>query len=152
MDLLIVYDGSRGHTVKAVEAMARAAATTGAKARAVHIDLTDPDEVGSAHALVAGCWVKGNVPFGGPQFGRMADWMERMPSMGGRPAGAFCTYGFFPMFFADAVAHTGEALALMRAGLEAKGANVVATRAIHRRSAEKGAADFVTSVLQHVAV
>lgn len=152
MDMLIAFDGRRGHTRQAAEAMARAAVAAGAEARIAHIDMTDAGDVTSADALVAGCWIKGNAPFGGVRFGRMANWIKGLPTIDGMPAGAFCTYGFFPMFFADAVAHTGEALDRLQGGLEAKGAEVVATHAIHRRSPGRGAADFVNRVLEHVGV
>ncbi len=147
MEMLVVYDGQRGHIRKAAEAMAQAAMTMGAEARVMHIDLATPDDAALADGLLVGCWIKGNAPFGGAQFGRMAEWMKNLPALDGKPTGAFCTYGFFPMFFADAVAHTGEALGRLSEGLEAKGADVVVTEAIHRRSPARGAAEFVKSVM-----
>ncbi|MDH3470794.1 MAG: hypothetical protein OEM94_05715 [Acidimicrobiia bacterium] len=150
MEMLIVYEGERGHTRKAAQAMARAAVAVGAEATVKPIEMAEPNDAVRADALVAGCWVKGNVPFGGAETGRMIDWIERLPAMDGKPAGAFCTYGLFPRLFADAVARTGETLNRIEAGLGAKGVEVVTTHAIHRRSPDDGAAAFVGSVLKNV--
>jgi len=150
MEMLIVYDGQHGHTRKAAEAMARAAVAAGAEAAVKPMDMAEPNDAVRADALVAGCWVKGHVPFGGAQTGRMIDWIERLPVLDGKPAASFCTYGLFPRLFADAVARTGETLNRLEAGLKEKGAEVVTTHAIHRRTPDDGAAAFVGSVLEHV--
>jgi flavodoxin len=152
MDVLIVHDGQSGRTRKAAEAMARTAAASGAEATVKSVEVATPDDAAQADVLVAGCWVKGKVPFGDAQASRMASWIEGLPALDGKPAGAFCTYRGFPLLFADAVARTGETLNRLKAGLEAKGADVVATHTVDRDSPDRGVAEFVAEVLQQVEV
>ncbi len=147
MEVLIVYESNRGRIGSTAAKLAEAAEEFGATTTTRLADQATPDDVERADALIAGCWVKGNVPFGGREAAHMGNWIERLPYLDGTPAGAFCTYSFFPRTFPDVVARTAETLDLMSSGLEARGARVVATQSIHRRSRGKGIEPLVRAVL-----
>ncbi len=147
MEVLIVYEGGHGRTRKVAELMAKAVEDAGSAATVAPVGEADAAAVADVDALLTGCWVQGRIPFGGKPTRKMADWIRSLPPLAGTPAAAFCTYRFFPLAYSDAVARTAESLQAMQAGLESRGADVVATKTIHPRRADEVAAPLVREVL-----
>lgn len=148
MDLLVVFDGAVRGTRRVAETLGEAAAATGAEVRVASIATATPGDVARAGALLVGCSVKVRVPFGGNRPRPLAEWIRNVAGLEGKPAGAFCSYSFYPVLFADAVARTAETLHRLGEALREQGARVVGTHSFHRRSPAEGAAEFVRSVLQ----
>ncbi len=106
--VLVVCESERGRTGSAADAIAAAAARNGADALASTIDDTPPARVAQADAVILGCWAPGKVPFGDEPARRLADWIETLPNLDGKPVGVFCVYRFFPHTFADMATRVAE--------------------------------------------
>jgi flavodoxin len=150
MDLFIVYDSDGGGTRRIAESLAEAASAEAAEVMLKTVARATSDDVASAGALLVGCGMNVKVPFGGARTHQMARWVSQLQPLAGKPAGVFCAYSSFPVFFSDAVARTAETLNELSMRLEATGATVVATHAFSRRSPDEGAVGLVHSVLQEV--
>lgn len=149
MSVLVVYGSLHGRTRRTAAAIADAAAERGVATLIRAADEFEPAHL-EANALIAGCWTRSDVPFGGKPTRQLAAWIDRLPPLEGKPVGVFCTYRFFGHTFADTTARTAETLAELSRHFEMKGAKVAATRAINLRSIEQGAAALTVEVLDHV--
>lgn len=137
MNVLVAYESRGGHTKRAAEAIGEALRTEGHDAQIRPLSEIGPPEVEGAEALFVGSWVEGFILFGVGPAKAARRWLERLPSLGGTPAGVFCTYAIRPV----------GSLAELRRGLEGRGAKVVAERAFHRRRPEAGAGVLVREFL-----
>jgi len=137
VNVLVGYESRGGRTRRAAEAIADALRTEGHDAKVRPLSEIGPEEVEGVDALFVGAWVEGFILFGvGPARGARL-WLDRLPSLGGTPAGVFCTYAFHPR----------GTLGELRRGLEGRGAKVVAERAFHRRRPAEGAGALVREFL-----
>ncbi len=150
MDVLVAYESQRGRARRAAQAVAEAAAGHGVATLVRPIDDVEASDIAGADALIAGCWVRGDVPFGGEPARRMAAWVRGLPDLGGKPAGVYCTYRFFPHTFADTAARTAETLHKIGTGLELRGAAVTVTQSIHFGAMSDGAAKLIHRLLKQV--
>lgn len=140
MKVLVVYESRGGTTKRAAEAVAKAIGAAGHEAVLRPVAQAGPEDLEGADALFVGSWVEGYILFGVRPAHAARTWLGRLPTLAGTPAGAFCTYAFHPR----------GTLAELRRGLEARGANVVAEHAFHRRRPEAGADAFVQGFLERV--
>ena len=129
--VLVCYESRGGRTARAAEAVASAFSARGHQVRSLPIARVGPIELAAADTVVVGSPVEGLVVAGVGPARAMRAWLARLPRLGGKPVGIFCTY---------AVAPKG-ALPAMRRALEASGAVVVAQAAFGPR--ELGAAEAV---------
>lgn len=148
--VLVVCESERGRTGSAADAIATAAARHGADALTGTIDDTPPARVAQADAVILGCWAPGKVPFGDEPARRLADWIETLPNLDGKPVGVFCVYRFFPHTFADMATRVAETERNLVGRLERKGARVASKRAIHFKSINANAAELAEGVLECV--
>lgn len=136
MNVLVAYESRSGHTRRAAEAIGEAARSGGATVTVRRVADVTAAEVGEADVLFVGTWVEGLILFGVKPAGT-GRWAPALPSLDGKPVGAFCTYAFNPR----------GTLATLGDVLRAKGATVVGERAFHRRRPTAGAEAFAKSVL-----
>ena len=147
MEVLIVYEGKRGSAQRTAEALEQAVGLHGHLGRCSVLEETSPDEIAAADAVLVGCWSEAAVPFGGDATDHLVTWIDGLPSLRGKPLGAFCAYSALPHPFADPAAHAAETLDALRDHLAARGASVAATQAFHRIGLDREAASFVDAVL-----
>jgi len=137
VNVLVAYESRGGRTRRAAEAIGKAVRTEGHDADVRPLSEIDPGELKRAGALFLGSWVQGFILFGvGPARGAR-EWLARVPSLPGIPAGVFCTYAVHPR----------ATLRELRLGLESRGAKVLAEGAFHRRRPEAGAGALVRELL-----
>jgi hypothetical protein len=117
--VLVCYESVGGRTARAAEAIAGGFSARGDQVRVLPITKVGWAELAAADVLVVGSWVEGFVVAGVRPPKAMRTWLDRLPRLGGRPVGIFCTF---------AVAPKGALPAISRA-VEAKGAVVVAQAA-----------------------
>ncbi|MHB2024032.1 MAG: FAD-dependent oxidoreductase, partial [Mycobacteriales bacterium] len=120
---LVCYESRGGRTARAAQAVADALSAVGHQVRTLPIAKVGPAELANADIVVVGSPVEGLVVAGVGPAKAMRTWLARLPRLGGKPVGIFCTY---------AVAPKG-ALPAMRRALEATGAVVVAQAAFGPR-------------------
>jgi flavodoxin len=147
--MYIVYESRRGRARRAAEAVAAAAASHGMPTLVRAMSDAISDDILEAPALIVGCWVRVDTPFGGDPVRSVTSWIESLPELHGKPIGMFCTYTFFPHTFSDTAARTSEALAVLSGAIEEKGGKVVSSHSLHFQAFEKGAETLVTEVLDH---
>ncbi|MEN8115136.1 MAG: hypothetical protein ABFS21_12210 [Actinomycetota bacterium] len=150
MDMYVVCESRDGKVNQAVEAIAEAAATEGIATLVRSISEAVPDDLMAADAIVAGCRLQTNTPFGGSIAGHLTDWIAGLPDLDGQPVGVFCTYSFFPHTFADVAARTAEVLNGLSEGFRMKGGNVVAAHSLHVKEFENEAAKFVSLLAESI--
>ena len=132
MNVLVAYESRSGRTRRAAEAVAEAVRTCGSDPIVKALSETVAEDVEHADAVAVGAWVEGFIVVNvGPAKAALTA-IERLPSMGGKPAGVFCTYGINPR----------ATLATLRRSLEAKGAHVVAENASPRSHPDRGATEL----------
>ena len=132
MKVLIAYESRSGRTRRAAEAVAEGVRTCGSDAILKSLSDTTAEDIEHADALAVGSWVDGFIVAKvGPAKAALKA-IGRLPSMRGKPAGVFCTYGVNPR----------ATLATLRSSLETKGANVVAENASPRSHPDRGAAEL----------
>jgi len=146
-DVLIAYESTQGRAPRAAAAMAQAVRDRGHEPVVRLIDQVMPADIANARTLLVGGWVRTRYPFGGDTIEHALEWIESLPPLDGKQVGVFCTYRFFPRSFADTTARVAEAIGLVRRGLEAKGAVVVADHSLHLRSLDEASQAFVHAVL-----
>ncbi len=141
MNVVVVYESLTGNTRRAAELIGGAAHASGAQV-SVHaltaqpVATLDLEAVAAADVIFVGTWVDGFVVFG-MRPGR-ATRLRNLPVLDGKRVAVFCTYAVNP----------GRTLRKIASILEAKGAAVVASRAIKRTGIdERAAAAFVDEVL-----
>ncbi|MEN8238805.1 MAG: hypothetical protein ABFR53_06335 [Actinomycetota bacterium] len=147
--VLVVYESDRGRASLAADAIADAIISHGAASLTGTIDEIGSAQVAAADTVIAGCWTPGKCPVGEEPARRLAHWIEALPSLDEKTVGVFCTYRFFPHTFADMVARLAVVESRLVNLLDRKGATVAATRAIHFKSIEADAEEFVGRVLEH---
>lgn len=152
MEVLVAYESRRGGARRAARAIADAAADRGIATLVRSVAEVKPGHVRAADALVAGCWTRASVPFGGEPTQHMVRWIGRLPPLDGKPVGVFCTYSFLPHTFADTAARTAETQGELTQRFQLRGAKVVASRSLHIRSLQGAAARLIVSVTAHVPV
>lgn len=129
--VLVCYESQGGTTARAAHGVARAFTGRGDQVRVAPITEVTWDELVAADTVVVGTWVEGLVVAGVRPAGAMRRWLERLPSLGGKPVGIFCTYAVAPR----------RSLEAMRQALERAGAEVIGQAAFGRRALGAGAAD-----------
>ncbi|HZD01055.1 MAG TPA: flavodoxin domain-containing protein [Actinomycetes bacterium] len=135
MQVLVVYESRGGRTAKTASAIADVLRGAGHDVVLASVADAQPADAATADLIVVGSWTEGFILFGvGPAKAAQA-WLDRLPSLEGRRAAVFCTYAFFPRGTLDAMASR----------LTARGATVVARRAVHRRNPLAGVAEFARS-------
>jgi menaquinone-dependent protoporphyrinogen IX oxidase len=146
MDVLIVYEGSRGSTQRTAEALVQAVVLHGHLAQAAVLEDTTSQQVAAADALLAGCWSEADEPFGGEATAHLVAWIEALPALAGKPIGAFCAYSTLPHLFSDPAGHADETLHALATHLSGRGATVAAVHAFNRLGLDLEAAAFVEAV------
>ena len=139
MKPLVVYESRSGHTRRSAEAIAEQAKAQEADAVVRPVGEVSAEDVASADAVAVGTWVKGFILFGMKPAGAEGV-ASRLPALGGKPTGVFCSYAFNP----------AGAPAALADRLRANGARIVATRAFHRNRPTSGAAEFARQILGSV--
>ncbi len=132
MKVLVAYESRSGRTRRAAEAVAEAVRTRGSDAILKALSETTAEDVEHADAVAVGSWVEGFIVVKVGPAKAALEAIGRLPAMGGKPAGVFCTYGVNPR----------ATLAILRRSLEAKGADVVAENASPRSHPDRGAAEL----------
>ncbi|MEN8235605.1 MAG: hypothetical protein ABFR89_11875 [Actinomycetota bacterium] len=150
MDMYVVCESRDGKASRAAEAISEAAAANGVATLVRSIDEAVPDDLVAADAIIAGCRLQADTPFGGSIAGRLADWIAGLPDLDGQAVGVFCTYSFFPHTFADVTARTAEVLNDLGEGFRTKGGDVVASHALHVRDLEGDAVKLVSKLVDSV--
>jgi flavodoxin len=150
MSIYVVYESKRGKARRAAEAITDAAASQGVATLVRSIEETVADDVLAADALVVGCGVKVDTPFGGEPAHRVGEWIDGLPNLDGKRVGVFCTYSIFPHTFADTAARVSEVLAGLDRGIEGKRGKVVVSRSFHVREFPETATAFVGQILEYV--
>jgi flavodoxin len=150
MSIYVVYESQRGKARRAAEAITDAAASRGVATLVRSVEETGVGDVLAADALVVGCGVQVDTPFGGEPAHRAGEWIDGLPSLEGKPVGVFCTYSIFPHSFADATARVSAVLAILERGIEAKGGKIAASRSFHMREFSETATSFVGQLLEYV--
>ena len=141
MNVVVVYESLTGNTRRAAELIGGAANARGAEVvvqalTAQPVATLDLEAIAHADVVFVGTWVDGLVLFG--QRPGRASKLRALPVLDGKRVAAFCTYAINP----------GRTIDKLAAILEAKGATVVARRAIKRGAIDNQmAADFVGEVL-----
>ena len=132
MQVLVAYESRGGRTRRAAEAVADAVRARGSDATLKALSEATAQDVERADAVAVGSWVQGFIVVKVGPAKAALDAVGRLPTMGGKPAAVFCTYGASPR----------ATLATLRRSLEAKGAKVVAENASHRSHPGRGAAEL----------
>jgi flavodoxin I len=135
MRVLVAYESRGGRTAKTASAIADVLRGDGHDVVLASVTEAQPADATTADLVVVGSWTEGFIVFGvGPAKATRA-WLERLPSLAGRRAAVFCTYAV----------HPGGTLDAMASRLTARGATVVARRAVHRRNPLAGVEEFARS-------
>ncbi len=129
MQVLVAYESRGGHTRQAAEAIAVAIRALGSEATVKSLKETTADDVGRSDAIAVGTWVEGFLFFGVGPAKTALGGLRQFPSLEGKRAAVFCTYGLNPR----------DTLAVLGKALEAKGAKVVAENAANRSHPDRGA-------------
>ncbi len=150
MAVLVVYGSKQDRTREVVDAIADAAADLGLPTLIRTTDETTPDQIASAAAIVAGCTTAADVPFGGKPTQHIAQWINGLDSLEGKPVGVYCAYKFFPHTFADTTTRVSETLNKLSARFELRGGRIVATKGINFKSVDKGAGELIGQLVAHL--
>ena len=132
MRVLVVYESRGGRTAKTAAAVADVLRGAGHDVVLASVTEAQPADATAADLVVVGSWTEGLIVFGVGPAKAVRAWLERLPFLAGRRAAVFCTYAFFPRGTLDAMASR----------LTARGATVVARRAVHRRDPLAGVEEF----------
>ena len=143
MAVLVVYESKRDRSREVADAIADAAADHNLSTLIRTIDETTPKQIASAAAVVAGCTAAADVPFGHKPTRSIAQWINGLDSLEGKPVGVFCAYKFFPHTFADTTVRVSETLDKLSARFELKSGKVTAARWINLKSIDTDAAKLV---------
>ncbi len=136
MQVLITYESRGGRTRRAAEAVAAAIRALGFEAIVKTFKEVTAAEVAQSDAIAVGTWVEGFLFFGvGPAKGAL-EGIGRLPALGGKPTGVFCTYALNPR----------DTLPTLRKALETKGAKVVGENSSHRSHPDQGADELAKSI------
>lgn len=133
---LIAYESQTGNTRRVAEGIAEAVRKRGGEAVVKRVADVKPADVDEASAVFVGTWVHGWILFGVRPAGA-EKWVPMLPSLAGKPVGAFLTYAFYPW----------GALRSFSAMLQTRGADVRAERAFHRSRLSAGVEEFVQGVI-----
>ena len=136
MNALILYNSRNGHTRAAANAIAKAAQDEGCDIKTMSVIEVRKADIELADVVFIGTWTQGLILFNVRPAGAEL-WVPTLPPLDGKPTGVFTTYLFNPF---GSLKTLGDLVA-------ARGANVLAERAFHRRQPARGAAQFVESVL-----
>ncbi|MEN8040025.1 MAG: hypothetical protein ABFR95_00835 [Actinomycetota bacterium] len=150
MAVLVVYESKQDRTREVADAIADAAAEHSIASLIRTIDETTPEQVASSSGVIAGCTTAADVPFGGKPTQHIAQWINGLDSLEGKPVGVYCAYKFFPHTFADTTTRVSETLSKLGARFELRGGQVFATQGINLKSMEKGANELVDQLLGHL--
>jgi hypothetical protein len=150
-NVLFIYEGDRRRVRRAAASMAACTRSLGAEPTLMPVAVATRADVERADSVIVGCRARTRYPFGGEPVRDMCHWIEDLPPLEGKPAGVFCTYGFFPRTFADTVTRVSETLDMLSRRLTAKGARVVADHAFDRASSGDLQTEFVANVLERTA-
>ncbi len=134
--VLVAYESRGGKTKQAAEAIADACRSKGHDVTVVALSEVGQPALDAADVVFIGSWVEGFILFGVKPARAARTWLESCSSMADKTVALFCTYAVNPH----------SSLATMRALAEAKGAKVVAQRAMSRRSPADGAQELVGAV------
>lgn len=115
--------------------------------RVAVLEDTTPDEVAAADIVLVGCWSEADEPFGGEATSHLVEWIEGLPSLAGKPIGAFTAHSALPHPFSDPVGHAEESLSALTSHLVQRGAVVAAAHSFSRLGLDREAGDFVEAVL-----
>ncbi len=140
MKAAIVYESRGGITKRTAEAVGKAIEAEGHEVILRPVSQVALADLEGAGALLVGTWVEGYILFGVRPARAARAWISGLPTLSQVPAAVFCTYAFHPR----------GALAELRRGLEAHGANVLAEHAFHRRRPEVDVRAFVHGFLERV--
>lgn len=150
MDAYVVYEGRHGKARLAAEVIGEKAEAMGIASTVRSRAEADIDALRASRALVLGCTVATDTPFGGEARDVAMRWIDALPDLNGKPVALYCTYSFFPHTFADVTARTAEVLDLLTRHIEERGGKVVAARAILNRRLATGAEALVVELSDHL--
>ena len=144
--MYVIYKGSNAKARRAAAEIARVAGERGILTIISPVEDVEAERIEEANAVVVGCSVKVDTPFGGQTSAETETWLDPLPELHGKPVGIYCTYSFFPHTFADVATRTAEVLSGLERHLEDKGAKVVVTQGILNRDMGRGAALLVDNL------
>ncbi|MDA8399725.1 MAG: hypothetical protein M0008_06710 [Actinomycetota bacterium] len=134
--VLVGYESRGGKTKQAADAVAEACRSKGHDVTVKPLSEVRQDALDGADVVFIGSWVDGFVLFGVQPAKAARTWFQGNVTLTDKTVALFCTYAFNPR----------SSLATMRSLAEAKGAKVVAERAMNHRSPADGAGDLVAAV------
>ena len=92
MKVAIVYDSRTGTTQEAASAMARELRRWDHDCELFAVQSADPNRVAEADLVCIGSWTTGLFVVMQRATDATAEFMRRLPDLGGKPAIVFCTY------------------------------------------------------------
>jgi glutamate synthase (NADPH/NADH) small chain len=145
--VLVCHESVGGTTMATALAIADQIAAFGARVTTLPISKVGAREFAAADVVVVGTWVEGLVVARVHPAAAMRKWLDKLPQLGSRPIGIFCTYGVDPKL----------ALSEMRAAIEAKGGHVAGEAAFgpkdRKSDAEHmGSVAFVRSLVSSLSL
>jgi hypothetical protein len=127
--VLVCYESVGGTTTATALAIADQFAAFGARVTTLPISKVGAREFAAADVVVVGTWVEGLIIARVHPAKAMRRWLEKLPQLGSRPIGIFCTYGVDPKL----------TLSEMRVVIEAKGGHVAGESAFGPKDRESDA-------------
>ena len=140
MKALVIYESLTGTTRKAAGLIAGSLESTGWEATVSSVTHVDMQSLADADLVIVGSWTDGFV-FIGQRPGRSGR-LKALPVMYGKKCVVYCTYAVDP----------GQTLEKLSTILRGRGADVLGGYAIRRDRLTRDVAEFVSRLLDAVAV
>jgi flavodoxin len=140
MNAVVIYESLTGNTQKAAGFIVDELVARGISAVAFSTTAVDYQALADADLVVVGSWTDGLFLFG--QKPASAGRLSQLPFLTGKRAAVFCTYAI----------ETGKTLDKLENIIRDRGADVIGGMAIRRNKLQEGSIEFVSRVLEVVAV
>ena len=140
MKALVIYESLTGTTRKAARLIAGSLESAGWEATVSPVVQVDMQSLAGADLVIVGSWTDGFV-FIGQRPGRSGR-LKALPVMYGKQCVVYCTYAIDP----------GQTLEKLSSILRGRGADVLGGYAIRRDRLTRDVAEFVSRLLDVVAV
>jgi Flavodoxin domain len=140
MKVLVAHDSRTGRTREVAERIGLVVQGSTPRVSVASVADLLPEDVLAADVLFLGAWVDGFIVVGVGPSGRAMAWARALPSLEGRLAAVFCTYGVNPR----------RTLQEMSKVLTSKGAIVLGGHASRRNNVLRGVEPFTREVMAEV--
>jgi flavodoxin len=140
MNAVVIYESLTGNTQKAAGFIVDELVAQGVSAVACSTTAVDYQALADADLVIVGSWTDGLFLFG--QKPASAGRLSQLPFLTGKRAAVFCTYAI----------ETGKTLEKLETIIRDRGADVIGGMAIRRNKLQEGSIEFVSRVLEVVAV